>query len=115
MNATKKKLLVMEKKKKTTNAIKPKAKPKAGAAKMREAADKVVGRDCKPIILALSTNGKKGQILSAKFLYELARSAEEAGEAKNARTFRSMALELVNSPEWQGEPVKENTEEKIED
>jgi hypothetical protein len=100
MNATKEKLVVLDKKKKT-NAKKPKAKRKAGAAKMREAADKIVGRDCKPLIEALSTNGKNGQMLSAKFLYNLAHMAEEAGEAQNARAFRSLALELANSPEWQ--------------
>ena len=69
---------------------------------MREAADKIVGRDCKPIIDALSTNGKNGNILSAKFLYDLAHTAEESGETDNARKFRSMALELANSPEWKG-------------
>ena len=69
---------------------------------MREAADKVVGRDCKPIIQALSTNGKNGKILSAKFLYDLAHTAEETGEAQSAGKFRSLALELTNSPEWKG-------------
>ena len=103
MNATKEKLVVLDKKKKT-KATKPTARRKTGAAKMREAADEVVGRDCKPIMDALSTNGKNGQILSAKFLYELAHTAEEDGEGESAEDFRSMALALANSPEWGGGP-----------
>lgn len=74
---------------------------------MREAADKIVGRDCKPIVEALSENGKKGQMLSAKFLYSLAQSAEASGEGDGIRKFRSMALELANSPEWKGESAAE--------
>ena len=81
---------------------------------MREAADKIVGRDCKPIIEALSTNGKKGQTLSAKFLYSLAKSAEEAGEGESAQKFRSMATELANSPQWTGDWPKEEPGENDE-
>jgi len=114
MNATKEKLVLVDKNKKT-NAKKPKAKRKAGAAKMREAADKIVSRDCKPIIEALSTNGKNGQMLSAKFLYHLAHTAEEAGETENARKFRSMALELANSPEWKGGPPRAGADEDDEE
>lgn len=112
MNGAKEKLLVMDKKKKTNNR-KPKPKRKAGAAKMREAADKIVGRDSKPILEALSKGGQNGRILSAKFLYDLAHSAEEAGEAQNARTFRSMALELANAPEWT-EPSEAGADEDAE-
>lgn len=101
MSATREKLVVLDKKE-TTKAKKSKAKKKTGAAKMRKAADAVVGRDCGPIIDALSTNGRNGKIQSAKFLYELAHTAEEAGEGENAEDFRNMALELANSPEWKG-------------
>ena len=117
MNATKEKLVVLDKKK-SANATKPKPKRKAGAAKMREVADKVVGRDCKPIIDALSKNGKNGKILSAKFIYELARTAEASGETQNARKFRSMALELANSPAWKGgppQPSVDDDDEQVED
>lgn len=99
MNAVKPKLVAM--KKKATNV--PKPKRKRGAAKMREAADKIVGRDCKPIVEALSSNCKKGQIFSAKFLYDLARLAEASGEGDSARKFRSIATEWANSPEWKGD------------
>ena len=88
MNAAKPKLVAI--KKKATNV--PKQKRKRGAAKMREAADKIVGRDCKPIVEALSSNGKKGQTLSAKFLYGLAQSAEASGEGEGARKIRSIAI-----------------------
>ena|GEM_PF-5674353 len=111
MNAAKPKLVAISKKKKTGVA---KPKRKRGAEKMREAADKIVGRDCKPIIEALSTNGKKGQTLSAKFLYSLAKSAEEAGEGESAQKFRSMATELANSPQWTGDWPKEKPNEDDE-
>ena len=75
MNAAKPKLVAMEKKKKTSSA---KRKRKQGAEKMREAAAKIVARDCKPIVEALSSNGKKGQMLSAKFLYQLAEQNERS-------------------------------------
>jgi hypothetical protein len=106
MNAAKPKLVAMTKKK-ATSATKPKRK--RGAAKMRDVADKIVGRDCKPIIEALSANGKKGQMPSAKFLYNLAHSAEEAAEGEGACKFRSMASELANSPQWTGDwPTEEH-------
>jgi len=98
MNAVKPKLVAMKKK-----ATSPKPKRKRGAAKMREAADKIVGRDCKPIVEALSSNCKKGQMLSAKFLYGLAQLAEASGEGESAGTFRSIATEWANSPEWKGD------------
>jgi hypothetical protein len=105
MNAAKVKLVAM--KKKTSD---PKPKRKRGAAKMREAADKIVGRDCKPILEALSSNGKKGQTLSAKFLYSLAQSAEASTEGEGARKFRSIALEWANSPEWKGDSEPEESD-----
>jgi hypothetical protein len=108
MNATNKKLVVL--KKETTKAAKT-AKKKTGAAKMREAADEVIGRDCKPILDALSMNGKNGQILSAKFLYELAHTAEASGEGENAENFRSIALELATSPEWKGASSAASTDD----
>ena len=107
MNAVKPKLVAMKKK-----ATAPKAKRKRGAAKMREAADKIVGRDCKPIVEALSSNCKKGQTLSAKFLYGLAQSAEASGEAEGARKIRSIATEWANSPEWQGDSDAESPAEE---
>jgi hypothetical protein len=90
----------------------PKAKRKRGAAKMREAADKIVGRDCKPIVEALSSNCKKGQTLSAKFLYGLAQLAEASGEADGARKIRSIATEWANSPEWTGDAQSETPAEE---
>lgn len=78
---------------------------------MREAADEIVSRDCKPIVEALSSNGKKGQMLSAKFLYSLAQSAEASGESEGARKFRSIALEWANSPEWKGDSSEEQSNE----
>jgi hypothetical protein len=104
MSAAKTKLVVMDQKKKKTTGKKPRRKK--GAAKMREAADKVVGRDCKPIVEALSANGQKGQMQSAKFLYGLAQSLEEAGEGEGARQFRSVATELAMAPEWNGDAAK---------
>ena len=107
MSAAEKKLIVLDKKKPTSSK---KKKPKTGAAKMRKAADDAVGRDCEPIVNALAENGKKGQMLSAKFLYGLAHDAEELGEGESAQTFRSMAFELANLPEWKGDDTEEERE-----
>jgi hypothetical protein len=110
MNAAKPKLVAM--KKKATSV--PKPKRKRGAAKMREAADKIVGRDCKPIVEALSSNCKKGQMPSAKFLYGLAQLAEASGEGDGARKIRSIAKEWANSPEWEGDALEEKNNEDDE-
>ena len=113
MNATKPKLVEMQKKqKKKAGAARPKRK--RGAAKMREAADKIVARECRPIVEALATNGKKGQMLSAKFLYSLAESAETSDENNGAHKLRSMAMELANSPQWTGPPAKAEIDEDDE-
>lgn len=104
MSIAKPKVVEIEKKqeKKKTRTTAPKRK--RGAAKMREAADKIIGRECKPIVEALAKNGKNGQIQSAKFLYQLSEGAEASSESDGARNLRSMALELANSPQWEGDP-----------
>jgi hypothetical protein len=108
MKTAKPKLVTMKKK-----ASAPKPQDKRGAAKMREAADEIVGRDCKPIIEALSSNCKNGETLSAKFLYSLAHSAEESTEGEGgASKLRSIATEWANSPEWIGDSEAEETGEE---
>ncbi len=108
MNAAKPKLVDLNKKKKA-----PRPKGKRAAAQMREAADEIVCRDCKPIVEALSSKSKKGHIQSAKFLYGLAQTAEASAEGEGgAETFRSIALEWANSPEWKGETEAEITDEE---
>jgi len=104
MSIAKPKVVEIEKKqaKKKTRTAAPKRK--RGAAKMREAADKIIGRECKPIVEALAKNGKNGQIQSAKFLYQLSEGAEASSDGDGARNFRSMAMELANAPQWQGDP-----------
>lgn len=111
MSTAKPKLLELQKKqeKKKTRTAQPKRK--RGAAKMREAADKIIGRECKPIVEALAKNGKSGQIQSAKFLYDLSVGAEKSSESESARNFRSMALLLANSPQWQGDPDPEKMDD----
>ena len=80
---------------------------------MREAADEVVGRDCKTFIEALSENSKKGRVQSTKFLYSLAHSAEEVGEDEGgAHKFRSMAMELASFPEWKSDSAEEKPHEE---
>jgi hypothetical protein len=110
MNSQQPKLVVMEQR---TNDEKPKRT--RGAAQMRDAADMILDHDCIDIAEALSTNGKKGQMQSAKFLYDLAKSAEASGEADGARKVRSMALELANAPPWDGEPAAEDRDEDEDD
>jgi hypothetical protein len=108
MNAAKSKLIAMKKRKGAPNP-----KRKRGATKLREAADEILSRDCNPIVEALSSNGKKGQIQSARFLYGLAELAEASTESEGgARMLRSIALEWANSPEWNGEAGAEKADEE---
>jgi hypothetical protein len=109
MNASKSKLAIVEKK-----ASDPKTKSRSGAAHMREAADLVMEQGCLEIAEALSKSSKNGQILSAKFLYELSEKKEKAGEGEGAHKFRSMASELANAPQWTGEWPQEKHNEDDE-
>lgn len=96
MSASKPKIVEIKKKKgKTTRS-----KPRRGSEKLREAANKVMGRDSKKIGEALSENGKMGQLQSIKFMYDLSASGAKEDEQEGARKIRSMALELANSPQW---------------
>ena len=106
MSAAGNKLIVLDTNKAASSK---KKKSKTGAAKMRKAADDAVGLHCEPIVNALAENGKKGQMLSAKFLYGLAHDAEELGEGENAQTFRRLALELADSPEWKGDDIEDDS------
>ena len=74
-----------------------------GAAKLREEVDFVLGQESKEIAEALAQSSKSGKIQSIQFMYGLAKEREKAGEADGARTFRSIATEWTNSPEWSGE------------
>lgn len=108
MNAPKPKIVPLTKK---TSA--PKPERTSGASQMREAANEIVARDCKPIVEALSSNSQKGQMQSARFLYSLAQTAEASGEGGGgAEMFRSIALEWANSPEWKGETEAETADEE---
>lgn len=98
MSAREKKLVLNKKK---TNGRKK--KPKSGAAKMRSAADKAMGQACKRIVESLAEKGQTGETPSAEILYELAHEAEELAEGEGAGSFRNMALELANLPEWKGD------------
>jgi hypothetical protein len=108
MSASKPKVVEIKKKKiKTT-----KSKARRGSEKLREAANKVIGRDSKKIAEALSENGKKGQLQSIKFMYDLSEKGAEEDEHEGARKIRSMALELANSPQWTGpSPAEEQDED----
>ena len=111
MSIAKPKVVEIEKKQEKKNRRTTAPKRKRGAAKMREAADKIIGRECKPIVEALAKNGKNGQIQSAKFLYQLSEGAEASSESDGARNLRSMALELANSPQWEGDPEQQKLDD----
>lgn len=111
MNALKPKLV--ESKKKSTN--RKKAPAKRGAQKMREAADKIIGRDSKKIAQALSRNGQKGQLPSIKFMYELSETGAASDDHEDAQKIRSMALELASAPEWSGPVPSETDDDPDED
>ena len=107
MNA-KPKLVEMQQKRQrqSKKKVAPKRRRKAGAEKMRKAADKVIGQDSRKIAEALSENGKKGQLQSIKFLYELSEQDAQSDEQSGAQKMRSLAAELASAPEWRDEPVK---------
>jgi hypothetical protein len=96
----------VEIKKKKATVHKSRSKARKGSQKLREAADKVMGRDSKKIAEALSENGKKGQLQSIRFMYEL--SDAEPDEVDGASKIRSMALEMANAPQWTGPTAKKN-------
>jgi hypothetical protein len=106
MNVTKPKIVEIKKKSKKTRS-----KARRGSQKLREAANKVMGRDSKEIAEALSENGKKGQLQSIKFMYELSEAGAEDDDREGARKIRSMALELANSPPWTGPLPSEELDE----
>lgn len=74
------------------------------AARIRSAVDKTTAGNCKEIAQALVTKAKAGEVQSLKLFYSIAQKAEEGGESEAANRFRSMAMELANSPEWAGAP-----------
>jgi hypothetical protein len=101
MNTSKPKIVEIMKKGKT-NALKRKAKAKRGSVKLREAANKVMGRDSKKLAEALAENGKKGQLPSIKFMYELSDEGAESDEMSGAQKVQSMVLKLASAPQWTG-------------
>lgn len=86
----------------------------SGAAKLREAADKILSRDSQDLAEALSTSGKSGKIQSTKFLYELSDAGDERDEQEDAQKLRSIALELANAPQWTGPLPSEMDDEEDE-
>ena len=108
MNAKPKLVEIEKKQRQTKKKAAPKRTRKRGAQKMREAADKVIGRDSKQIAEALSKNGKKGQLQSIKFMYDLSERGAQSAEESGAQKMRSLAAELANAPEWMGEPATAN-------
>jgi hypothetical protein len=87
-----------------------KARCRRGADKLRDAADKVIGRDSKAIAEALSANGKKGMLGSIKLLFELSEGSKSE-EQDDAAKIRSMATELASAPQWTGSLPSENHKE----
>jgi hypothetical protein len=113
MNIAKPKIVEIKKKGKT-NAPKRKARAKRGSVKLREAANRVMGRDSKKLAEALAENGKKGQLQSIKFMYEISDDGAEDDEMTGAQKVQSMALKLANAPQWTGPPPTEDEDEDVE-
>lgn len=82
---------------------------------MREAADRVIGRDSRKIAQALSRNGQKGQLPSIKFMYELSEAGAGTDNQGDAQKIRDIALELANAPQWTGPPLSETNHEMDKD
>jgi hypothetical protein len=110
MNTSKPKIVEIKKKGKT-NAAKRKAETKRGSVKLREAANRVMGRDSKKLAEALAENGKKGQLQSIKFMYEISDDGAEDDEMTGAQKVQSMALRLASAPQWTGPLPTEDDDE----
>ena len=111
MNTAKAKIVAMQKKGRE-KAETGKSKAQRGSAMLREAADRVIGRDSEKLAEALAVNGKKGQLPSIKFMYELSDSDQEADEMDGARRIQSIAMKLASAPEWAGPLAPEAEEER---
>ncbi len=73
------------------------------AKKLSKEALRLLDENAPEIALALYNSTIKGHVLSAKLLVDLGEGNVDAEEAINMRPLRSLALELAQEPEWQGE------------
>jgi hypothetical protein len=81
-----------------------------GARELCQAADMILDEDCLEIAKALSKSGKEGHLQSIKFLYELAKSANESDHDDDDSRSSRQARELAAEPQWQDEDPEEDQE-----
>jgi hypothetical protein len=75
---------------------------------------KTVDENANAIALALLDSTKKGHVMSARLLVELAEGSVTPEEAANRRQIRSLALRLANEPQVPNDPQRETANPEAE-
>lgn len=102
MSALKPKLVEIKQKPEQKPKKSTSKRRKRGSEKMRDAADKAMASASKDLAKALTENGKKGELPSIKFMYELSEAGAEDKREAGSRKIRDLALELAKAPQWTG-------------
>ena len=77
---------------------------KDGAERLRQAADRRVGRISEKLADLLTEKALKGDLASARVLFGLAERKKPIQELVKRRRGPGMAARLAAEPEWKGEP-----------
>ena len=91
-------------------ASRAKTPRKDGAERLRQAADKRVGRNSDKLADLLTEKALAGDLASAKVLVGLAERKKASLEPKKRRRGPSLAERLAAEPEWQGEEEEETVD-----
>ena len=68
--------------------------------KLNEAAFKIVEKEADAIARALMRETRKGHVMSARLLVELAERCGDVEQAEALQPFRALLLDLAAEPEW---------------
>jgi len=73
--------------------------------KLNEAAFKIVEKEADAIARALMRETRKGHVMSARLLVELAERCGDVEQAEALQPFRALLLDLAAEPEWPAETL----------
>jgi hypothetical protein len=88
--------------------------PGQGAAKLREAVNRVLSRDSIELAEALSKSGQSGKIQSTKFMYELSEGGAATDDQEDGSKIRSVVQEWADAPPWTG-PLPSEMDDMTDD
>jgi hypothetical protein len=83
---------------------------KGRVKKLNDAALKLVDRDAEKIAQSLLDSAIGGHVLSARLLVELAEGQADPEEAENKRSQRTLAMDLAEEPQWEGDSLETQAE-----